>query len=290
MENIPKPPNKETLEALAIHVKNNPGFKELIQQKIDKFSLPYRIESFPDGSATIENIFTAGEEYLNRFITVSPSMLAMKEKAKKIAISDYPVLITGETGTGKELIAKSMIGGRSGLIQAINCAGFPSELLESELFGYTKGAFTDAKADKPGLMESAKDGVCFLDEIGELPMPAQAKLLRAIQDRKIRRVGSNASVDINCKFVFATNKDIKEMCKLGTFRLDLYARISVLEIHILSLYDRLEDCIPIIESIKGGDKFLSEYKDKILQRELDLSLNVRSLERYIIRYNILGEI
>ena len=168
-------------------------------------------------------------------------MIAMKECAKKMSFCEYPVLITGETGTGKEIIAKSMIAGRTGMIQAINCAGFPSELIESELFGHVKGSFTGATEHKVGLMESAKDGVCFLDEIGEMPMHAQAKLLRALQDKKIRKVGSNVSVDINCKFVFATNRDIKEMCKVGSFRLELYARLSVLELHISPLNDRMED-------------------------------------------------
>jgi len=288
METPQRPPSRQTLELLALQIKDTPSIKELLQQKIDKWSLPYRIEIHTDGSTTIKDVFTQGEEYLNRFITVSPDMIAMKEDAKKMAVTDYPVLITGETGTGKELIAKSMIGARTGLIQAINCAGLPEELIESELFGHTKGSFTGAISDKTGLMESAKDGVCFLDEIGELPMIAQGKLLRAIQDKKIRKVGSNINIDINCKFVFATNRDIRKMCDEKTFRLDLYARISTLEVHLTPLRERLCDCIPILLSFNGGDR-LVEKINKDLSR-LDLSLNVRSLERALIRYNILGKL
>lgn len=292
MEIIPKPPTESMLKNLVLQVKANPSFKEMIEQKIEKFSLPYRIEIHPDGSATLENIFTPGEEYLNRFITISASMIAMKERAKKMSYCEYPVLITGETGTGKEIIAKSMIANRIGLIQAINCAGLPSELIESELFGHVKGSFTGANSDKIGLIESAKDGICFLDEINSLPMSAQGKLLRAIQEKKIRRVGSNITTDINCKFVFASNKDIKKMCEgdSPTFRLDLYARISTLELHIIPLSERIGDCIEIVKSMQGGDRFLEKYSERLMQRELDLSLNVRSLEKHVIRYNILGEI
>lgn len=290
MDIVTKPPSEAALRMLVAQIKANPSLKELVTKKIEKSSLPYRVTINPDGSAELENIFSQGEEYLNRFITVSPEMILMKERAKKMSYSEYPVLITGETGTGKEIIAKSMIANRSGLIQAINCAGFPTELIESELFGHIKGSFTGAISDKKGLMESAKDGVCFLDEIGELSMPAQAKLLRALQDKKIRPVGSNNSIEINCKFVFATNKNILRMCEEGLFRLDLYARISALRLHISPLRNRLEDCIPIIKSMIGGESFIEKYGDRFSNGELSVDLNIRSLEQYVIRHNVLGEI
>jgi transcriptional regulator with PAS, ATPase and Fis domain len=285
-----QPPSKENLEIILSQAQANPFMREVAQKKINEFNLPYRIEINPDKSCKLCNLFTTGEEYLNRFITVNPAMIAMKQRAGRMALTDYPVLITGETGTGKELIAKSMIGNRSGFIQCVNCAGLPEELVESEIFGHSKGAFTGAVSDKTGLMESAKDGVCFMDEIGEIPMAAQGKLLRAIQDMTVRPVGSNKSVKINCKFVFATNRDIKEMYKAGQFRLDLYARISTLELHIIPLRERMQDCQPIIEAMQGGKGFMHKYGGKLMSGELDLSLNIRSLEQYVIRYNVLGEI
>ncbi len=286
------PPTEAHLRFILSQAKDNPMMAEICQKKIDQHFLPCRIEKLADGSFDLKNIFSQGEEYLNRFITANPAMLSMKERAKKMALTDYPVLITGETGTGKEIIAKSMIGARTGLIQCVNCAGLPDDLVESEMFGHVKGAFTGAFADKVGLMESARDGVCYLDEIGDLPMKSQAALLRALQEMKVRPVGSNKAVSINCKFVFATNKDIKSMTKgfPPSFRLDLYARISTLELHLTPLTERTGDCIEIVKSMQGGEKFLAKYQDKLMTGGFDLGLNVRSLEQYVIRNNVLGEV
>lgn len=289
--NEPKPqaPTEQSLRMLLLQ---GAAFYEMIEKQISKWNLPWRVEKHPDGTATLEPIFSTGESHLNKFITVNPLMLSMKDRARKMMLTEHPVLITGETGTGKELIAKSMIGDRKGLIQALNCAGFPSELIESELFGHVKGAFTGAYSDKIGLMQSAENGICFLDEVGELEMPVQSKLLRALAEKRIRPVGSNKSVDISCKFVYATNRDLKKMTEglHPSFRLDLYARISTLEVDLLPLRNRMEDCIPIVSSMDGGEKFLLKYGKDLTEGKLDLRLNVRSLEQYVTRYNVLGEI
>jgi len=200
------------------------------------------------------------------------------------------VLIFGATGTGKEIIARSMIANRSGAFRAINCAGLPEGLIESILFGHVKGSFTGATGDKRGFIAEAQDGVMFLDEIGEMPMLMQAKLLRTIQEKRITRVGSINEEEINCKFVFASNKDLSKMVEQGTFREDLYARISTLELNIKPLKDRLCDCVPICKSLSGGEKFLEEYETQLKGGVIDLSHNVRSIQRHVIRYSVWGSI
>lgn len=287
----PKAPTEEVLRLL---LKNGPNFYSMIEEKIKKWNLPYRIEvdaNEPDESkrGILKPTLTAGEMNLSGFITCNPAMIDLKTRALKMSLCEYPVLITGETGTGKEIMARAMIGNREGPIKSLNCAGFPDELIESELFGHTKGSFTGATSEKIGLMKAADNGVCFLDEIGELKMPVQAKLLRALQSMKIRKVGSNIEEDITCKFVCATNRNLKSMVNEGSFRKDLYARISTLEIDIPPLRERLDDVEVIVTSIKGGKEFLDKYGLAYV-RQLDLSLNVRSLQQYIIRYNVLGNL
>lgn len=285
-DTIVKPPDESTLRLL---LAQNLGCVELVQSKIDKFKLPYRIEVI-DGVAMLLPTLSPGELILTKLIGISPSIIELKRKASLCMKTDYPVLITGETGTGKELLARAMIGSREGPTKCINCSGLSEELIESELFGHVKGAFTGAHADKVGLMQSAENGVIFLDEISKLKPLVQPMLLRAIQDKTIRPLGSTKYIPINCKIVCATNQDLKEMCKRGEFQLDLYARISTLELHVSALKDRREDSIPIILSMTGGEKFLEKYKEKLNRGELDLSLNVRSLEQMVIRNNVFGEI
>ena len=282
---LPLPPSEAKLKLLLENGKHDESFVQLVADMIAKHSLPYIIEN-----GELKDTLSIGEQHLKKFITVDDNMLAMKDDARKMALCDYEVLIHGETGTGKETIAKSMIGSRTGSIKAVNCAGFPTELIESELFGHMKGSFTGAATDKDGLMSSARDGVMFLDEVGELPMNVQAKLLRALQERKIRKVGANREEEINCKFVCATNQNLQAMVKEGTFRKDLYARICTLEINISPLRERLPDIEPICNSIDGGKEFFTIYKDSLLNGSLDLSLNVRSLLMYIHRHKVLGKI
>lgn len=282
---LPPPPSESKLRLLLENGKHDESFIQLVADMIAKHNLPYIIEN-----GELKDTLSAGDQYLKKFITIDESMLQMKEDARKMSLCDYEVLIHGETGTGKETIAKSMIGTRTGSIKAVNCAGFPTELIESELFGHVKGSFTGAGVDKEGLMSAARDGVMFLDEVGELPMNVQAKLLRALQEKKIRKVGSNREEDINCKFVCATNQNLWNMVKDGTFRKDLYARICTLEINISPLRERLPDVEPICNSIAGGKEFFSVYKDSLLNGSIDLGLNVRSLLMYIRRHQVLGRI
>lgn len=274
-------PDEKRLRDLVL---GGPDTADIAQQLIDKWKLPYVIIN-----NELRSAFTQGELFLQQFITVDPQTIQMKEDAVKMAKSPYEVLISGETGTGKELIAKSMIGDRKGSIKSVNCAGFPRELIESELFGYVKGAFTGADSQgRDGLMMAATGGVMFMDEIGELPIDVQAKLLRAIQDKTIRKVGGKVEESIDCKFVCATNRNLKKMVEDGQFRKDLYARISTLELSIKSLAERKCDVVPIIESLPGGKVFLEKFKDELAL--FDLSLNVRSLQQHIIRYSVLGRV
>jgi two-component system nitrogen regulation response regulator GlnG len=152
------------------------------------------------------------------------------------------------------------------------------------------GAFTGANRTTDGLMVSAKEGVMFFDEIGELPMDLQSKLLRVLQERTVRKVGGKVEEKVDCKFVFATNQDLKELTKTNNFRKDLYARISTLELFTTPLKERMCDVVPITESMSGGPEFLLKYKEMLLNGVLDLSLNVRNIEQYVIRYSVLGRV
>jgi transcriptional regulator with PAS, ATPase and Fis domain len=162
--------------------------------------------------------------------------------------------------------------------------------MEAELFGYVAGAFTDAKRTTDGLIIAATGGVMFFDEIALLPMDLQAKLLRVIQERTVRKVGGKVEEAVDCKFVFATNRDLRSMVEDGVFMKDFYARISTLELKISPLRERKCDIIPITKSLPNGDAFLSKYSDELTSGVLDLSLNVRSIQQYVIRYAVLGRI
>ncbi len=181
-------------------------------------------------------------------ISASPEMEAVKKMILKVARSNSTVLIRGESGTGKELIARAIHTQSprvSEMFQAVNCAAINENLLESELFGHEKGSFTGAHAEKKGLFEIADHGTLFLDEIGELDVSMQAKLLRALQEREIRRVGGTRPIKIDVRVVAATNRDLRAMVSDGRFRDDLYYRINVLSIDVPPLRERRED-IPVL--------------------------------------------
>lgn len=275
---------------LRLLLDSGPDYFDAVQDLITKFSMPF-ILIIEGEKATLKPTLTRGEQYLSKFITTHSDTIQLKEDARKMSKTPYEVLITGETGTGKEIVANSMIAAREGTTRAVNCAGFPETLIESELFGYARGSFTGAdEKGRPGLMEAANDGILFLDEIGELPMTMQAKLLRALQDKTIRRIGDKEERPITCKFVCATNRNLREMVEKGSFRQDLFARISTLELHILPLRDRKEDIIPITESLKDGRKLVEKYGDELMDGSLDISNNVRSLQQHVIRYSVLGRV
>ena len=181
-------------------------------------------------------------------IGTSPAMRKVLQTARQVAPSDIPVLIQGESGTGKELIARAIHNNsrrRKARLVAMNCAGFSPTILEDELFGHVRGAFTDARADRPGRFEHANGGTLFLDEIGDMPQEMQAKLLRVLENGEVVRLGSNEPIRVEVRLVSATNKDLDQLIADKQFREDLYFRIKGATIHIPPLRERRED-IPLL--------------------------------------------
>lgn len=175
----------------------------------------------------------------------SKAILQVKDIAKQIATSDSTIIFLGESGTGKELFARAVHQESLRVnkpFRAINCAAIPEHLLESELFGYSEGAFTGArKKGKPGKFEMANGGTIFLDEIGDMPLHLQVKILRVLEERRVERLGSNSSLDIDVRVLAATNKNLEQMVKDGEFREDLFYRLNVIPIHIPPLRERVGD-------------------------------------------------
>lgn len=189
----------------------------------------------------------------------SEAMRRALQLVRQIAPTDISVLILGESGTGKELIARAIHQNSrrsAGRFVALNCAGLNESTLEDELFGHIRGAFTDARSDREGRFEYADGGTLFLDEIGDMPLAMQAKLLRVLQDRQIVRLGSNDPIDVDVRFVAATNKDLEQAVRSKEFRDDLYFRIKGATIHLLPLRQRREDILPLIHHLieKGSQR------------------------------------
>lgn len=231
-------------------------------------------------------------------ISVSPEMDKVKKLVLKIAKSNSTVMIRGESGTGKELIARSIHQNslRSNeIFQAVNCAAINENLLESELFGHEKGSFTGAIADKKGLFEVANNGTLFLDEIGELEISLQAKILRALQEKQIRRVGGTKDIDVDVRVVAATNRDLLHMVEEKRFREDLYYRLNVLSIDLPPLRERRTD-IPVLidyfvkKHTRGTDRKITIAADarRILE-DYSYPGNIRQLESALERAILLCE-
>ncbi len=208
-------------------------------------------------------------------IAESPAFLEVLNQVREVAKhEDTTVLITGESGTGKEVVAHAIhnLGPRSQRpFLEINCAALPENLLESELFGHEAGAFTDAKGRKIGLFEATHGGTVFLDEIGEMQLGLQAKLLRVLEDKKIRRVGGNRFQEVNLRIVAATNQDLKEAVKEKRFREDLYYRLHIVPIHLPPLRERPEDVIALTKC------FLLEFARKYKRRFQDIQPEARKI-------------
>lgn len=223
--------------------------------------------------------------------TNSVNMENTKNLAKKIAKSDYTVLITGESGTGKELFAQSIHNEsdrRNQPFIAINCAAMPENLLESELFGYEEGAFTGAlKGGKKGLFEQAHNGTVFLDEIGDMPMYLQIKLLRVLQENQVMRVGGQSIIDIDVRVIAATNRDLPKMIKEEKFRSDLYYRINVLPIHIPPLRERKDDINMMLKYFIERDIRISE-KVKSIINSYNWPGNIRELRNTAMYINTMS--
>ena len=235
----------------------------------------------------------------NQIIGSSPALKAILDMVNKVAPTDARVLITGGNGAGKELIARRLHDNskrnRLPLVE-LNCAAIPSELIESELFGHEKGSFTSAIKQRIGKFEQADGGTIFLDEIGDMSLTAQAKVLRALQEGKITRVGGEKEISVNVRVLAATNKDLKKEIELGNFREDLYHRLSVILIHVPSLNDRVEDIAPlsqhffkqICEEYGMMDKVLDDSAIKKLQSH-NWTGNIRELRNVIERLIILSD-
>ena len=228
----------------------------------------------------------------------SESINQIKLMIEKVALTDARVLITGPNGTGKELVAHQLhekSDRAAAPIIEVNCAAIPSELIESELFGHVKGAFTSAVKDRAGKFEAADGGTIFLDEIGDMSLSAQAKVLRALQENLIQRVGAEKDIKINVRVVAATNKDLKKEIAEGRFREDLYHRLAVILIKVPSLNDRRDDIPLLIEHFaakiaeeQGNTiKYFSKQAVKLLQ-EYDWTGNIRELRNVVERLIILG--
>src|SRR2546423_5705518 len=235
----------------------------------------------------------------NDFVSVSPAMMVIWEMVDRVAETDVPVLIRGESGVGKEGIARALherSARRGKPFVKINCAALPSELLESELFGHERGAFTGATSEKPGKFELADKGTIFLDEIGEMHPALQAKLLQVLQDEEYYRVGGKRPLRADARVVVATNRVLEDELARGNFREDLYYRLNVVSVHVPPLRDRKEDVPHLIELFRR--KYGSKYKQGALQFsyevvgrlvEYDYPGNVRELENLVRRLVVLRD-
>ena len=222
----------------------------------------------------------------------SPAFRAMLAELRRVATLEGNVLVHGETGSGKELVARSVhrfSPRHAGGFTVLNCAAIPEELFEAELFGFEKGAFTGAVATKRGLFEEAHKGTLFLDEVGELPLLAQAKLLRCIEEKAVRRLGALAVRPVDARIVAATHKNLREEVAAGRFREDLFYRLAVLEITVPPLRARPEDVAPLairfLDQIAKGDRAVVGFSDEALERlaRYPWPGNIRELQNVVQR-------
>ncbi len=266
----------------------------------DEFALePLALKETPESSAAQRRQALLDRSFIFEGIFgESPPLLEALEIGEKAAPTDLPVLIDGESGTGKELLAKVIhANGRRAAqpLVSVNCGAIPENLIESELFGHKKGAFTGATSDRQGLFEAADNGTIFLDEVGELPLHGQVKLLRVLQSNEIQRVGSDQAITVDTRIVAATNRDLRALCKRGEFREDLYYRLSVLQVTLPPLRQRRDEIGLLM------DFFSDEAAEQLRRRPLrytprlkdcllryDYPGNVRELRNIIFRVSCLA--
>jgi two-component system response regulator PilR (NtrC family) len=235
----------------------------------------------------------AGVEHaLSGLIGISPAMSKLREMIRKVAASMAPVLIEGESGSGKELIARAVhqASPRSGgPFVPVNCGAIPQDLLEAEFFGYRKGAFTGASTDREGFFQAAEGGTLFLDEVAELPLAMQAKLLRALQERRVRRVGDTVEVPVDVRIVSATHQPLQQLVAAGKFRQDLYYRLNVIALPVPPLRARIEDIGLLAEHIlariaaESGRRYVLSDAAVAALQSYDYPGNVRELENILHR-------
>ena len=222
------------------------GVFEFLTKPIDKDKLLATIEAaLKQSGSTQGEMFEGWREHI---VTRSPAMEHILNQVKQVASSDVSILITGASGTGKELLARALHAAdehRHGPMVAINCGALPEQLLESELFGHVKGAFTGAVSANEGLFRAADGGTLFLDEIGDIPLSLQVKLLRALQERRVRPIGGTATEPVDVRIISATNRDLEQDMQEGQFREDLFYRLNVVNFHLPALAERVED-IPLL--------------------------------------------
>lgn len=275
------------------------GAFDFIEKPIDRDKLLITVRNAISQTTLIRENVEMKKELIGEINIVgeSSSIKKIKEMIEKIGATDVRVLITGENGTGKDLVAKAlhaMSERKNFPLIEVNCAAIPNELIESELFGHEKGAFTGAHQQRIGKFELANKGTLFLDEIGDMSLQAQAKVLRAIEDGKIERVGGTKKIDVDVRILAATNKDLKEEIGKGNFREDLYHRLNVIPIHIPPLRERRDD-IPLLANYFIKDISL-KYKKPVptfssdalaYLKSLDWTGNIRELRNVIERIIII---
>ncbi|MDC5888239.1 two-component system response regulator GlrR [Proteus mirabilis] len=262
------------------------GVFSFLTKPVDRDALYKAIDEALELVTTVSD-----EEWSKDIVTRSPQMLRLLEQAKLVAQSDVSVLINGQSGTGKEVLAQAIHRASpraKNPFIAINCGALPEQLLESELFGHAKGAFTGAVSSREGLFQAAEGGTLFLDEIGDMPMALQVKLLRVLQERKVRPLGSNRDIDIDVRILSATHRDLPKAMERNEFREDLYYRLNVVNLRIPTLSERAED-IPVLanhllrESAKRHKPFVRSFSTDAMKCLMTASWpgNVRQLVNVI---------
>ncbi|VEB95809.1 Quorum-sensing regulator protein F [Cedecea lapagei] len=262
------------------------GVFSFLTKPVDRDALYQAIDN------ALEHTVIAGDDmWRDTIVTRSPIMQRLLEQARMVAQSDVSVLINGQSGTGKEILAQAIHNAsprsKKAFI-AINCGALPEQLLESELFGHSRGAFTGAVSSREGLFQAAEGGTLFLDEIGDMPIPLQVKLLRVLQERKVRPLGSNRDLDIDVRIISATHRDLPKAMERGEFREDLFYRLNVVNLKIPALHERAED-IPLLanhllrQSADRHKPFVRSFSTDAMKRLMTASWpgNVRQLVNVI---------
>lgn len=291
-----------SIDAAVTATKN--GAYQFVQKPFDPKSLVLQVEKalehgqLSKEATSLRRALSSISGKVSPIFTSAP-MKAVVRTIERVAPADVSILITGESGTGKEVIT-DLIHGLSprakGPCVKINCAALPRELIESELFGHVKGSFTGAHADKEGLFEQAEGGTLMLDELSEMPIDTQSKLLRVLQEKEARRIGGKSSYKIDCRLVAATNRKPEEAIKDGKLREDLFYRISAISVHLPPLRERVDDILPLCRAflerysrqagrvIKGFD-----HKAEEILKKHDWPGNVRQLQNEIQRAVLMSE-